>query len=304
MSKILCIMIIFLQFYLVMNDNDIINDKDVQNDKKKIEWTTTELIKYTLEHHDKDKYFICDPLNYISEDEKEVIYYRLEGIYNKLNITTVFFVLDKISLQGLNITKLKHSKYEEDDDDEEDDIVYDKSKVNITNNITLNKTLVKTEQERQQEFKAYINEVKSKIFNRKIFSDRESKSLVGIFTVDDLGKYIYVGKDNQEMITETDINYLLDGKDYLIQKGNLYLAVDNFFSNFLYRFAPGKMDKINKFIGYLGELLGFGAIIFSYYIMNRKKDDRPEPPSTNKKEDKSDEKKEKEKKDEEKPKKD
>jgi len=71
-------------------------------------------------------------------------------MYNKLNITTVFFILDKISLEGLNITLLD----QQIDDDEDDDIAYNKNETqndNNSTNITINATLVKTEEERQIE---------------------------------------------------------------------------------------------------------------------------------------------------------
>lgn len=271
MSKLFCL-IRFLFFFSLIN---IFLCQETNKEKKENKkWTTEALLKYTLKNHGDDKYFICDPLGYISEEEKEVIYYRLEAIYNKLNITSIFFVLDKISMEGLNITSLDN-----DDEFEDDDIVVDtnKSKNDTAKkaNITINGTLIKSEEERKREFQIYISEVKKKLFNRKIFSDRESKCLIGIYTVDDLGKYIYVGKDNRDMINENEINTLLEGKEYLIKEGNLYFAVDNLFSNFLYRFAPGKLDQFNKFMGVMGELLGIGAIIVSYYLMNRKRDEQP-----------------------------
>ena len=271
MSKLFCL-IRFLFFFLLIN---IFLCQETNKEKKENKkWTTEALLKYTLKNHGDDKYFICDPLGYISEEEKEVIYYRLEAIYNKLNITSIFFVLDKISMEGLNITSLDN-----DDEFEDDDIVVDtnKSKNDTAKkaNITINGTLIKSEEERKREFQIYISEVKKKLFNRKIFSDRESKCLIGIYTVDDLGKYIYVGKDNRDMINENEINTLLEGKEYLIKEGNLYFAVDNLFSNFLYRFAPGKLDQFNKFMGVMGELLGIGAIIVSYYLMNRKREEPP-----------------------------
>ena len=271
MSKLFCL-IRFLFFFSLIN---IFLCQETNKEKKENKkWTTEALLKYTLKNHGDDKYFICDPLGYISEEEKEVIYYRLEAIYNKLNITSIFFVLDKISMEGLNITSLDN-----DDEFEDDDIVVDTNKYKNDTakkaNITINGTLIKSEEERKREFQIYISEVKKKLFNRKIFSDRESKCLIGIYTVDDLGKYIYVGKDNRDMINENEINTLLEGKEYLIKEGNLYFAVDNLFSNFLYRFAPGKLDQFNKFMGVMGELLGIGAIIVSYYLMNRKRDEQP-----------------------------
>ena len=311
MSKLFCL-IRFLFFFLLIN---IFLCQETNKEKKENKkWTTEALLKYTLKNHGDDKYFICDPLGYISEEEKEVIYYRLEAIYNKLNITSIFFVLDKISMEGLNITSLDN-----DDEFEDDDIVVDtnKSKNDTAKkaNITINGTLIKSEEERKREFQIYISEVKKKLFNRKIFSDRESKCLIGIYTVDDLGKYIYVGKDNRDMINENEINTLLEGKEYLIKEGNLYFAVDNLFSNFLYRFAPGKLDQFNKFMGVMGELLGIGAIIVSYYLMNRKRDEQPIEPSIDnqhqnnkkdeeKKDDKKEENKEEKNKSEGKPKQD
>jgi len=290
--------------------------KDVKDEKKSnIRWTTEALIKYTLKNHGKDNYFICDPLNYISSEEKEVIYYRLEDMYNKLNITTVFFVLDKIDLEGLNITKELDKDEFDDEDDEFDTKKNSTLEVDNSTNIT-NKTLVKTEEERELEFKTYIAEVRKKLFNRKIFAQKESKCFIGIYTVDDLGKYLYVGKEYRDMVNKEEIKYLLEGKEYLIGQKNLYFAVDNLFSNFLYRYSPSKLDKFNKFMGFMGEVLGIGAIIFSYYLMNKKKEEQNNPnqrnQNNNKKEEKKEEKKEDKKddnkkddsKDNEKPKKD
>ena len=271
---------IFLIFISINAEEISRNNEETKKDPP-IKWTTQALLKYTLKNHGKDNYFICDPLNYISSDEKEVIYYRLSDIYTKLNITTVFFILDKISLDGLNIEELKKKELEEDEDDEIVSKKNNEKNFNNSANITINGTLVKTEEEKQFEFKTYIAEVKKKLFNRKIFAERESKCLVGIYTVEDLGKYLYVGKDNRDLVTQEQIDSLLEGKEYLIEKKNLYLAVDHLFSNFLYRFSPSKIDKFNKFMGFMGEMLGFGAIVFSYYLMNRKKDDRPPQTNTN-----------------------
>ena len=302
MSKLTKFLLFFSLISLINNQET--NTEDNSNEKKSSTiWTTKELLKYTLKNHGKDNYFICDPLNYISSEEKEVIYYRLDDIYKKLNITVVFFVLDKISLEGLNITE--YNDKDEFEEDEDDEIVYKSNKTldknNFTNGTNINNSLVKTPQQTEREFQIYIAEVKKKLFNRKIFAERESKSLVGIYTVDDLGKYLYVGKDNRDMITKEEIDYLLQGKDHLIQQKNLYIAVDNLFSNFLYRYAPSKMDKFNKFMGFMGELLGIGAIIFSYYLMNKKKEEQPPQGNQNnnkkeeKKEDKNEEKKEEKK---------
>ncbi len=290
--------------------------KDVKDEKKSnIRWTTEALIKYTLKNHGKDNYFICDPLNYISSEEKEVIYYRLEDMYNKLNITTVFFVLDKIDLEGLNITKELDKDEFDDEDDEFDTKKNSTLEVDNSTNIT-NKTLAKTEEERELEFKTYIAEVRKKLFNRKIFAQKESKCFIGIYTVDDLGKYLYVGKDYRDMVNKEEIKYLLEGKEYLIGQKNLYFAVDNLFSNFLYRYSPSKLDKFNKFMGFMGEVLGIGAIIFSYYLMNKKKEEqnnqnqrnqnnnKKEEKKEEKKEDKKDDNKKDDSKDNEKPKKD
>ena len=290
--------------------------KDVKDEKKSnIRWTTEALIKYTLKNHGKDNYFICDPLNYISSEEKEVIYYRLEDMYNKLNITTVFFVLDKIDLEGLNITKELDKDEFDDEDDEFDTKKNSTLEVDNSTNIT-NKTLAKTEEERELEFKTYIAEVRKKLFNRKIFAQKESKCFIGIYTVDDLGKYLYIGKDYRDMVNKEEIKYLLEGKEYLIGQKNLYFAVDNLFSNFLYRYSPSKLDKFNKFMGFMGEVLGIGAIIFSYYLMNKKKEEqnnqnqrnqnnnKKEEKKEEKKEDKKDDNKKDDSKDNEKPKKD
>jgi hypothetical protein len=286
----------YIIFLLLLNFLNCQETKDAKDEKKpNIRWTTETLIKYTLKNHGKDNYFICDPLNYISSEEKEVIYYRLEDMYNKLNITTVFFVLDKIDLEGLNIT----NELDKDEFDEEDDEFINKKNSTLeldnSTNIT-NKTLVKTEEERELEFKSYIAEVRKKLFNRKIFAQKESKCIIGIYTVDDLGKYLYVGKDYRDMVNKEEIKYLLEGKEYLIGQKNLYFAVDNLFSNFLYRYSPSKLDKFNKFMGFMGEVLGIGAIIFSYYLMNKKKEDQSNTiqrnQNNNKKEEKTEEKKE------------
>ena len=270
MSKYFHLINLIIFFSLI----SIIFTEETETEKKSNKkWTTEALIKYTLKNHGKEKYFICDPLGYITEEEKEVIYYRLETIYNKLNITSVFFILDKISMDGLNITSIDN-----DDEFEDDEIVYNKDKVenNTTiKNATINGTMGKTEEEKKREFQIYISEVKKKLFNRKIFLERESKCLIGIYTVEEVGKYLYVGKDYRDLVNEEEIKNLLEGKEYLIEQRNLYFAVDNLFSNFAYRFAPGKLDQFNKFMGVMGEVFGIGAIIFSYFLMNRNKEEPP-----------------------------
>ena len=295
MSKLSLLTFISFMLLALINTQNTYNEKNDNNNKKSQKiWTAQALLDYTLKHHGKDNYFICDPLEYISEDEKEVIYYRLEAIYNKLNITTVFFVLDKISLEGLNIT--------EQEEDEDDDIVYANNITKENNNsANINETLARLEEKRQKEFKTYIAEVKKKLFNRKIFAEKESKSLVGIFTVEDIGKYLYVGRDYSDLVNQDEIKYLMEGEDYLIEQKNLYIAVDNLFSNFLYRYSPSKLDKFNKFMGFMGEMLGLGAIIFSYYLMNRKKEEpaqRNPPKKEEKKDNEEKDRKEEAKKDE------
>ena len=187
----------------------IIFTEETKTEKKSNKkWTAEALIKYTLKNHGKEKYFICDPLGYITDEEKEVIYYRLETIYNKLNITSVFFILDKISMDGLNITSIDN-----DDEFEDDEIVYNKDKTenNTTiKNATINGTMGKTEEEKKREFQIYISEVKKKLFNRKIFLERESKCLIGIYTVEEVGKYLYVGKDYRDLVNEPFIVAFID----------------------------------------------------------------------------------------------
>ena len=289
MAKILLLTNIYLIFsvILLVYAEDSIN-KENEPKKDIIEWNTKALIDYTLKNHGKDNYFICDPLNYITSDEKEVIYYRLESIYQKLNITTFFFVVDKISLEGLNINEYKKSI---ESDEEEDEIIYKKEKDKDNNetiiNRTENGTVIKSEEEKQLEYRIYMKEIIKKLFNRKNYIGKESKCLVGIFTVEEVGKYLYVGKDYRDMINEDEIKTLLEGKEYLIEKKNLYLAVDNLFSNFLYRYSPSKLDKFNKFMGFLGEILGIGAIFVSYFLMNRKKEEPNNNNSSNKNDDKN-----------------
>ena len=251
----------------------------------KTEWTVEDLVKYTIEEHGKENYFISDPYVYILEEEKEVIYYRLESLYTKMNLTSIFFVVNKISTNGLNLTF-------EDEEDDDDEIVKGNS-TNI-NDTTKNKT----EEDKVYILKTFIAEVRKKLFNRKIFEDKESKSLIGIITVEDLGKYVYVGKDFEKENNNEEINELLDRIDLLIEKGDLYTAVDNFFNNLNYRHQPSLMDKFNKFMGGLGELIGIAAIFISYSLMNRNNGQREQPTQQqngNKKENKKNENKKEEK---------
>ena len=64
LSLLLNISIIFLIFIL-LNAQEINTEKNDDNNNQKTtnKWTTQALVKYTLKHHGKDNYFICDPLN-------------------------------------------------------------------------------------------------------------------------------------------------------------------------------------------------------------------------------------------------
>ena len=58
----------------------------------KTEWTVEDLVEYTIKEHGKENYFVSDPYVYILEEEKEVIYYRLESLYKKMNLTSIFLL--------------------------------------------------------------------------------------------------------------------------------------------------------------------------------------------------------------------
>ena len=50
----------------------IISTQETNNEKKSnIKWTSEALLKYTLKHHGKEKYFICDPLGIYLKKKKK-----------------------------------------------------------------------------------------------------------------------------------------------------------------------------------------------------------------------------------------
>ena len=61
------------------------------------QWSTEDLKTYTIKNYKNSLFYIVDPNNFIEEDEKEVLYYRLKDFYNKLNINAIIIVINQIS---------------------------------------------------------------------------------------------------------------------------------------------------------------------------------------------------------------
>lgn len=73
-------------------------------------WTIKSLSKYTIDEYAKKPFLLSDPINYINESQRKVIYIRLKDIYSKLNVSVFFFVVNKISFKTESKEEIKNGK--------------------------------------------------------------------------------------------------------------------------------------------------------------------------------------------------
>ena len=218
------------------------------------QWDYLSLANYIEKNFKNEKYFICDPHNYITEDEKEVITYRLVDILNRMYYYPIIIVLNKINKTELNIES-------DFDDDEFNYQGINSSKLNNNNN-NVNKT-------ENTNIKNFIYNLNKKIFNGKTLSniDDDNNVLILFYTVEEIGLYLFRGENVSNVINDNETDDLLLYRDQLIKKKKIYPAVDDVLVNILYHHAKTTSDKIYAGIGSFSEWLVF-ILIAGYYIYN------------------------------------
>jgi hypothetical protein len=223
------------------------------------QWTTEDLQKYTIKNYKNSYYYIVDPNNYIEEDEKEVLYYRLKDFYNKLNFNAIIIVINKISeSEKIDIDK---------DENFDDEFTYENNK----GNSSLNNS---NQIENTNNIKNFLNKYNKLTLKENIISN-DMNYFQCIFTINDIGMYCYTGKNVSKILLENEIENLLTYKDLLIKKNKTYEAIDQILVNFLYAHAKTSSDKFYAFIGTVSEFFVIIVVIgfYIYNSYNNKEDD-------------------------------
>ena len=229
---------------------------------QKIEWDYSSVAKYIEKHFKNEKYFICDPNNYITEDEKEVITYRLIDILNNMYFYPIILILNKIEKNDLKLNDTN-----DDYDDDEFNIQDLNSKLKNSNE-NINKT-------QNTYLKNFIYFLNKKLFNGKMLSniDDDNNVLILFYTIEDVGLYLFRGKNVSKTITNNETDDLLIYREQLIKKKKIYSAIDDVLVNILYHHAKSTSDKIYTAIGNASEIIVF-ILIAGYYIYNWSKDNQ------------------------------
>ena len=229
---------------------------------QKIEWDYSSVANYIEKNFKNEKYFICDPNNYITEDEKEVITYRLIDILNKMYFYPIILILNKIEKNDLKLNDTN-----DDYDDDEFNIQDLNSKLKNSNE-NINKT-------QNTYLKNFIYFLNKKLFNGKMLSniDDDNNVLILFYTIEDVGLYLFRGKNVSKTITDNETDDLLIYREQLIKKKKIYSAIDDVLVNILYHHAKSTSDKIYSAIGNISEIIVF-ILIAGYYIYNWSKDNQ------------------------------
>ena len=229
---------------------------------QKNEWDYSSVANYIEKNFKNEKYFICDPNNYITEDEKEVITYRLIDILNKMYFYPIILILNKIEKNDLKLNDTN-----DDYDDDEFNIQDLNSKLKNSNE-NINKT-------QNTYLKNFIYFLNKKLFNGKMLSniDDDNNVLILFYTIEDVGLYLFRGKNVSKTITDNETDDLLIYREQSIKKKKVYPAVDDVLVNILYHHAKSTSDKIYTAIGNASEIIVF-ILIAGYYIYNWSKDNQ------------------------------
>ena len=218
------------------------------------QWSTEELKTYTIKNYKNSLFYIVDPNNFIEEDEKEVLYYRLKDFYNKLNINAIIIVINQISEKE----KIKDENFD-------DEFTYENNNNNNTN--FNNQTLEIT-----NNIKNFLKKYNKLTLKENIISN-DMNYFQCIFTINDIGMFCYTGKNVTKILLENEIENLLTYKDLLIKKNKIYEAIDQILVNFLYAHAKTTSDKFYAFIGTISEFFVIFIVIAFYIYSSNKNND-------------------------------
>ena len=217
-------------------------------------------------------YLLSDPHKYITDKQRYVINHRLKDIFNMFNINIFFFVVDKVDHD------VNSDPDETIDENEFDNItMMNRSDVDkeITSNWKKNKTL-----------KSYLNNIAKRVNELKY--GNESESFFILYEVNNVKMYAQVGKDIEMILNPNELDGLFEGADIKIQKKDLYHAVDDFLTDFIYVHRPkGFMEKSLGYLGSFSEVFVIGVVIISYLLFgNNDNKDNGAKKEEKKKEDK------------------
>ena len=240
------------------------------------QWSTEDLKKYTIKNYKNSLFYIVDPNNFIEEDEKEVLYYRLKDFYNKLNINAIIIVINKISENE----KIQNEK------DFDDEFSYENNN-NNNSNINYNNQTIETTNNIKNFLKKY-----NKLTLKENIISNDMNYFQCIFTINDIGMFCYTGKNVTKILLENEIENLLTYKDLLIKKNKIYEAIDQILVNFLYAHAKTTSDKFYAFIGSISEFFVI-FIVIAFYIYSSNQNNKNENQNSNNNNNNKKEKKEK-----------
>lgn len=236
-------------------------------------YTPDLLLNYTLTKYPKDnKYFLCDPSNFVTDKQRYVISHRFKKIYDMFGLNVFFIVVDKISEKGLE------DIVEEEEEDDENELNDDEIVGSINNTKSNNTNQEINSWKKNEKMKKFTNKI-GKLLSKKHYGN-ETDSLIIVYSVNEVQMYAKAGKYAETMMVPGVLDNLFEGKDIYLQKKDLYHAVDDFLTDFIYYHKKKSvLESALTYLGTFSEIIVIGVIVLSYMLYS--KGDNKEPSENN-----------------------
>lgn len=236
-------------------------------------YTPDLLLNYTLTKYPNDnKYFLCDPSNFVTNKQRYVISHRFKKIYEMFGLNVFFIVVDKVSEKGLE------DIVEEEEEDDEGELTDDEI-VGSPNNTKSNNTSREVNSwKKNEKMKKFTNKM-GKLLAKKHYGN-ETDSLIVVYSVNEVQMFAKAGKYAETMMVPGVLDNLFEGKNNYIQRKDLYHAVDDFLTDFIYYHKKKSvLESALTYLGTFSEIIVIGVIILSYMLYS--KGDNKQPPENN-----------------------
>lgn len=212
----------------------------------KLSWTYQDLSDYTKKHHLNEPYYISDPEDILTRNQKAVLKLRMQDIYESLNISTQTYIISNINTDNINI---------DSNISDEEEFEYQ------SNNITDYKTKI-------------INDNKINIYIKNLvlntaYSVNKSYIMTLFISVKDPEIRLKFEKDILPMLSPNETNSLLEYKKERILKKDYFTAIDHIYQNFLYAHKPKTWSQtFQDYLNIFSEIFVVIAMIYSYMYLS------------------------------------
>ena len=224
---------------------------DVQEHKK---MTYGKLSHYFFSVYKGQNYLIIDPENTISEDEKEVIYYRMETLSSKLKIKIFVFILKEFSEENL-------------DDAEQNAEFLEEFNVTLSansseSNVDFDGSFVRKKMEK------YVFLLREGMIKNEVMYREKENILILLISLTTTQASLSSGLNVKKFISEEESNLILSSFSQNLSKKGIYQTLDTVMSDLVFRHCPSTMDNFWYYLSYFGEIAVFIAVVLAFSYTN------------------------------------